>query len=702
MSNQQKPRLIKPEHRNPSRPDRVALAPYNFVPPADPVIIFKEEDNPLIVPHKEIAPHDRYDVEKRMTGYIDVTLETKSPLYIRGTQTMAQFQESEIDQAAKEAAVEEGDETKPERVPHMKQPRNNPDFFHTGNPNQPRLPGSSLRGMVRSMVEVIGYGKLSPVSDDPLIFRAVGDTTNHGEAYRQMLLDEDPLRRHYYTPRFRGGYIRKRGNSWYIQPAVEIDGATFARINERRIPRNLDRWHGCKNAFTIYIQPGKHEFQEVRGVFLHIKYVKVQRETAQPAQGLSRAVLMRSGRMFSKRTEAVIYEPNESLPQAEWIRIPDRTQPKRGSEDPKEMERDLVAAYRDQSSPEQERLLGKSGVLRDYHPVMYVMNGDELAFFGHTQMFRLPYHHSPREMLHPAHSDEAVIDFAEAMFGRVKRKRSDKQETQAIASRISVSDGVLLPGQDKLWLDGNPLVIPRILSGPKATTFQHYVSQNNPDDNKQLNSYNASRGAATLRGHKLYWHKGNVRREVFEEDQPVDENKDTQRTKIRPIRPGIRFQFRIHFENLSLAELGLLWWAVALPVQGDYCHKLGMGKPYGLGSVKLSPTLHTVDVAARYKSLFAGSVFADGVESARTSRTYQENAIRIFEGYMCRVLRTDQPFAQQERIRMLLAMLSWPGPDLERTRYLEIERASFEPTAKRRKFNEYKDRPVLPDPLSVR
>jgi cold shock CspA family protein len=52
-----------------------------------------------------------------------------------------------------------------------------------------------------------------------------------------------------------------------------------------------------------------------------------------------------------------------------------------------------------------------------------------------------------------------------------------------------------------------------------------------------------------------------------------------------------------------------------------------------------------------------------------------------------------------ERVKQLLAMLSWPGPDPELTRYMEIEHP--DPTAKRGKHNEYKERPVLPDPLLV-
>jgi len=58
--------------------------------------------------------------------------------------------------------------------------------------------------------------------------------------------------------------------------------------------------------------------------------------------------------------------------------------------------------------------------------------------------------------------------------------------------------------------------------------------------------------------------------------------------------------------------------------------------------------------------------------------------------------RARRSLAQLERIQALLALLSWPGPDPALTRYLEIERGS-----EGDEYNEYKERPVLPDPLGV-
>jgi hypothetical protein len=54
-------------------------------------------------------------------------------------------------------------------------------------------------------------------------------------------------------------------------------------------------------------------------------------------------------------------------------------------------------------------------------------------------------------------------------------------------------------------------------------------------------------------------------------------------------------------------------------------------------------------------------------------------------------------FAARDRMRSLLTMLAWRADDPEwtdATRYMEIEHGP-------RKVNEYKERPVLPDPIEV-
>jgi len=57
---------------------------------------------------------------------------------------------------------------------------------------------------------------------------------------------------------------------------------------------------------------------------------------------------------------------------------------------------------------------------------------------------------------------------------------------------------------------------------------------------------------------------------------------------VYAVPPQTEFTFNIRFTNLSDYELGMLLFALRL--EDGVCHKLGYGKPYGMGSVKIEHT----------------------------------------------------------------------------------------------------------------
>jgi CRISPR-associated protein (TIGR03986 family) len=635
----------------------------------------------------------------RFTGWIDVDLVTLSPLYIRGGLSPKDYE-----------AMERQEKDPNDKTPHLDKVRNRPVFFHTGDPNTPVIPGSSLRGMLRSMCEIIGHGKLAPVSDQALPYRAVGDTSSHGDAYRNELMEEVPGKKNWFIPKFEAGYIREEPDGWFIEPAENLiigdpSTPTYARIPKRKIPSGLPRWYSCKNAFEIFVECDRYEFKKIREGFIHIKRASVTAASSSPGGSMRRAVLARTGDVPKKATEAVIFAPS-GVPKEQWIRIPDGTD--------LEDRRDLVTAYLDQVTKngrfnQKEQLGSDQGVLRNYQPVMYVMEGGKLRFFGHTQMFRMPYRRSPETLLSAAHVDDGKVDLAEAMFGSARSREA------GAAGRVFVSDAQLVPEQDRnlLWLAEDPVVIPRILSGPKPTTFQHYLVQTNPDveKGKGLLTYNDA-GKTTLRGHKLYWHQNNVPRSTFAEQAMDDQTKrkDTQHTQMKPVRDGVCFRFRVRFENLLSQELGLLMWSLKLgqseiPDQPSYAHKLGMGKPLGLGSVWLKPKLRLIDFAEprRYQIFLTANATAleQGLVSAYDTTLVEEAAVREFEQLVARALKvtTDTPLSGIPRMSHFLAMLSWPGPPRSDVKYMSI--GLDETTGKITGKNEFRGRPVLPDPLDV-
>jgi hypothetical protein len=297
---------------------------------------------------------------------------------------------------------------------------------------------------------------------------------------------------------------------------------------------------------------------------------------------------------------------------------------------------------------------------------------------------------TPRDFIPRGAGDNPThYDMAEAMFGYVDKgdkKAAQGEKSRAYASRVSVTDARPVEGQRDFYEEE---FTPKILGGPKPTTFQHYLKQPANARKADLKHYASASNETKIRGHKLYWRQKGIRVKNVKEDQDkVKQDGDTQHTKMKPVKAGVRFAFRVYFENLSKAELGALAWALELPVSAAHRHQLGMGKPYGMGTVKLEPKLVLrKDVKARYQTLFEGENWQIGA-----GETESKEFIEAFEQYIMNGLGKKCKLITEQRIKELCVMLTLQDPDPDKFSYMQIEGPNN---------NEYKDRPVLPHPSSV-
>jgi len=659
-----------PVHQNP-RQERAAKAPYNFVPLPERVVT---------VDLDRLPDQDRYYPD-RHTGWIDCQLTTESPLYVRAALESDEFERSLDEDAEKE-------------FPWHKQVRNKPDFFYTDERRRPVIPGSSLRGVLRAMVEIVGYGKVQWVTDQQrYFFRAVAAARS------------DPLRDPYreaigpFGKNVESGYLRKRGDTWYVLPTLTPrsmgwpERSSYLKVKERQVkngnipdyiemnsPNYRPQVHDV--SFDLQVRQGK------RG-----KYVWISRIGPGDADYAYKGVLVCSGNMLETAP------PGQKSPRRNHalVLMPD------SRAKPLKIWPEAVQDYLAGLTPFQKEALSdwggsQSGCLEEGAPVFYVTAGEEVVCFGHCPNFRVPFRRpgsrrasAPLDYVPKALRQEMDVDLAEAIFGYTKPEGRGK--VGAYAGRVLVTDATLRTSQEQIWSTDDPLV-PRILGSPKPTTFQHYLVQTTPNQSANLAHYATdTQNDTVIRGHKLYWHKGSVGVQGIEEENP-EEKQDTQHTQIRPVRAGVTFDFRIHFENLSSAELGALLWVLDKAQDDTYRLKLGMGKPYGMGAVKIESTLHLTDRAQRYERLFHNHDWAKG---SKPDENLAEQPIAEFQKLILNdpILNPTGATSldQVERIQVLLAMLSWPGPDTQQTRYLQVEHPQH--------GNEYKDRSVLPDPLAL-
>lgn len=620
------------KHQNPTQNGRIACAPYNFVPLPEKIVTICEPPD-----------QDRY--HDLNTGFVDCKLVTETPLYTRCALTPTQF-------AAEEEMAE--DERKWMQA----------DFFHIDDLETPVIPGSSLRGMVRSLVEIISFSKVQWVTKERFSYRGMADVQSLRQYYGHMLSPQ----------KVRAGYIYQKQHAWVIVPAGPLGGAPFARIRDALVKSaalKQNAWRGCRNAWSIYIEKPSSGDGSAPLITL-----------AQPSPGphLDEAVLVETGPMQGKKKSFVFGPP---------------------SSDPGYLIADeLIRSYLAQLTQAQRDLLGnQNGVLRDGQPVFYIADdNNKLVFFGHCMMFRLLYTNSPLDLVPEELRCERDLDMAEAIFGYTKGSDIEYGKSRAYAGRVFFTDARLEGLGGDVWLTEEP-VVPRILGSPKPTTFQHYLTQQEPDHKDRLDHYDSPPPHPTsIRGHKQYWHKRDLQPYDFiEYEKPLPAVlKDTQHTLMKPVKPGVTFRFKVFFENLRNEELGALLWALVLPAGDNYRHKLGMGKPLGLGSVRIEPRLVLSSRKDRYAHLFDGGGWYEACQEASA-----DQFISAFEGFVLnQVDKGKRRLAELERIQMLLKMLEYPGPPKEWTRYLEIERP--DPTSSKGKRNEYRYRPVLPDPLNIK
>ncbi|MGH2459627.1 MAG: TIGR03986 family type III CRISPR-associated RAMP protein, partial [Chloroflexota bacterium] len=655
----------RPRHRNPTARDRTAHAPYNFVPLPEAVVVAVSDPTGL-------PGHDTYaNADYPNTGHFDVTITTRSPLYVRCGLPRDLFD--------RQGSGEDGQADFRNRV------KNTPDFFYTRRPDEPVVPGSSLRGMLRNLLEIVSYGKLERITDRHLFFRSV-DNSALGDDYRARMVGTDRNQRG--ENKVESGFLRRTSRGTVIAVAQKLQvrrGDLSPSLLIGSGPNAVPNWAQQHRRIFVRVAPdGRH----------------VDASSLEPRPGLTEGRLVITGPAPRKAHEFVFLLP---LAEAEHIAVPEELI-QRFEDD------DQVTQWQERAFPKDRPEAGsraRDGALQKTgddlgEPVFFLREDDpeshqrKLTFFGRAGLFRLPYLHAPSDLVPEALRRPEDVDDAEAIFGWVGKPGN----LTARAGRVSVTDARLIHGQGDVWL-APEAIVPKILAGPKPTAFQHYLVQAE-ELKDRLRHYDDPLSRTTIRGHKLYWHQGERQRSDLEASAETVTAGSTQHTLMKPVRAGVTFRSRIYFENLSDRELGALCWV--LQPLGDpsrtYCHGLGMGKSLGMGAVQLAAKLHLTDRRQRYARLFAG----EGWETGETAegedlgeRTTIERRVAPFEQPVLAALGlgpTCQHLFQLKRIAMLLKLLEWPGLPPAGTATAPDPRSDARPMT----IEEFKRRPVLPNP----
>lgn len=510
-------------------------APYNFVPFSSKVLI----------PYESVGDLPRHDELRTdlKSGEIHVTLQAKTPVF-----------------------VSDGDPKK----------QNDSHFFRGAN-GKHMIPGSTVRGMVRENMQILGFGLIrrgEDLEDYQIYFREIAAATgNIAEPLKKYYADtlgipyskDAKIRKSVSIPQaVKSGYIRCKNGKYFILPAAE----QFIRVSRKH--KDVQCF-GSKNARVVPVA-----YRAVNGSVKQILPVD------QGIPGMQKGMLLYTGKPVGKVPNH-LYLFSEEDPEARAIPV-----------DPKD-----ILSY-------MEDLESRANSLKAYYPVsfwelpkegrskpVFFVRHNGHLYFGMSLFLRIGYQYPLSEGLPKSHremmEEKRPLDYPHAILGFATDMNSYR-------SRVSFGDFEAVGSSLELETRR------AILSGPRPSYYPAYVvdgkNYNDVDSNSQ-----EDKDRFQLRGYKQYWMKPM-------ESTTVPEGKEKVGTVLRPLPEGTEFTGIICFQNLTDVELGLLLWSIRLE-EGCF-QTVGMGKPYGYGRMNVQiDSLRTLDYDRLYGSDLTSNPWKD-------------------------------------------------------------------------------------------
>lgn len=167
------------------------------------------------------------------------------------------------------------------------------------------------------------------------------------------------------------------------------------------------------------------------------------------------------------------------------------------------------------------------------------------------------------------------------------------------SSRIRFTDAKLHDNVETLETVFDPVVTLKELAGPKINNMEFYYERPAEDAVFWTYDYYITLNGSTpvihhlgnlkLNGRKFYWHN-------MIDTYQSKEKANKRNVTIRPVKKGISFEGKVYFDGITKQELDKLLWTLECGEQSNngadkkHGYKLGKGKPLGLGSVEICVT----------------------------------------------------------------------------------------------------------------
>lgn len=473
--------------------ENTVRAPYNFVPFTERQPFMRYTDV------SKLPAHDKLCAEL-LTGEIHLTLTAETPVF-----------------------VSDGQE--------------NADFFRGANGNY-MIPGSTIRGMVRENMQILGDGlvlKDEDLEDLMLTYREVAG-----------IGVKEKLRKHYHEEvinKCKPGYLVKENGEYII-----------VHVPERKVKK-------------LKYKDAQKQYGDGNDLIGCVKKVPCGTD-----QGMG--MLLCPGKSVQDKKDVYLFPPFDSQQDIELLSQEDILFYLKDCEDRKNVAKEYQNFWK----------LPEGG---EPKPVFYVRYGEHI-FFGMTKTPRVRYKKSLAAGL-PSYqrthyrkmqqNNELPLDYPHAILGFTHNFKDEnkKSSNTSYRSRVSFGDFEMQSEPEKR------VTYKTVLGEPKPSYFPSYT----------VNGQHYSEDFR-LRGFKQYWlKKANA-------PEPPNDNENVPAI-MRPMPEKSVFSGTIRFKNLEEDELGLLLWSLVLNDGCYQSIGMGKPYGFGRMSVKLDK-LRLFDFAALYSA----------------------------------------------------------------------------------------------------
>lgn len=494
-----------------------------------------------------------------------------------------------------------------EQTPSSEQAPGRIYFYRTAD-DKVAIPGSSLKGMLRNVLEIATFSRFKQVEDQKLGVRDISEANNF---YAQAIVSNT-----------QAGWLKFENTQWVIYPC------SFARVHQKDIVSYFNLtyqdWIKLKTVQQRYQRLGvcpTVQYQDSG----EKKYNKVLAKL-EHAGNISGSLIMtgQPGSFYDEK------KPNmpEAAKKYEFIFYSTSAKSLKISSQ-------VMSGFRQihEETKEWKFWLENLATLEHGIPVFFHKDGSNVKSLGLAMMYKLAYSNSIYDAINHTcnehiNSQQQEEDIADLIFGYL-----GENHQHGLRGRVNIGLASCTSTPQLNFTQAT------VLSGPKPTYYPHYIQQNNKNAFNQLMQKNAKVSG---------WKRYPVKNVGFQELSTLVAQNNKVQVKLETVGEGTQFISKIRVHNLRPVEFGALLWCLDFGGNKNLNHNIGMGKPYGLGQISLS--------------VQSGKLRLNDGQLVQDQKIFLQACRLEFENYMDQIIHQIKPNSRWKDTGEIKALLSYADP----------------------------------------